>query len=111
MAASYYETKDLADFPHIGEFAPEEAKRFFEYYAQATGPGKLTEREKTLIALAVATVRHCPYCIDAYTNKCLSLGVDNDEMMEAVHVGAALVAGDVLAHATQMRKIVKNKEM
>lgn len=111
MTPSYYEAKDLDDFPNIGEFAPEEGRRFFEYYGQATGPGKLTEREKALIALAVATVRHCPYCIDAYTNKCLSLGVDNDEMMEAVHVGAALVAGDVLAHATQMRKIVRQKEM
>ena len=111
MAASYYEPQDLADFPNIGEFAPEEGRKFFAYYGQATGPGKLTEREKALIALAIATVRHCPYCIDAYTNKCLSLGVDNAEMMEAVHVGAALVAGDVLAHATQMRKILKKKEM
>jgi len=111
MTQSYYDPKDLADFPNIGEFAPEEAKKFFDYYAQATGPGKLTEREKSLIALVVATVRHCPYCIDAYTNKCLSLGVDNDEMMEAVHVGAAMVAGDVLAHATQIRKIIRKKGM
>ena len=59
----------------------------------------------------MATVRHCPYCIDATTNKCLSLGVDEDEMMEAIHVGAAMVAGDTLAHATQMRKIVRKKGM
>jgi alkylhydroperoxidase/carboxymuconolactone decarboxylase family protein len=111
MPQNYYEPKDLADFPNIGEYAPEEGKKFFEYYGQATGPGKLTEREKALIALCVATVRHCPYCIDAYTNKCLSLGVSSDEMMEAVHVGAAMAAGDILAHATQMRKIIKKKEM
>ena len=111
MAQNYYEPKDLADFANIGEYASEEGQKFFEYYGQATSPGNLTEREKALIALAVATVRHCPYCIDAYTNKCLSLGVTNDEMMEAVHVGAAMTAGDVLAHATQMRKIIKKKEM
>lgn len=111
MSQNYYEPKDLNDFPNITEFAEQEGRKFFEYYAQATGPGKLTEREKALIALAVATVRHCPYCIDAYTNKCLCLGVSNDEMMEAVHVGAAMTAGDVLAHATQMRKIIKKKEM
>jgi alkylhydroperoxidase/carboxymuconolactone decarboxylase family protein len=101
----------LKDFPNIAEYAPEEGRRFFEYYNKATGAGHLTEREKSLIALAVATVRHCPYCIDAYTNKCLSLGVTSDEMMEAVHVGAAMAAGDILAHATQMRKIIKKKEM
>jgi alkylhydroperoxidase/carboxymuconolactone decarboxylase family protein len=111
MNESYYERRDLVDFPNIGEHASEAGAKFFEYYGTATAPGKLTEREKALIALTVATVRHCPYCIDAYTNKCLSLGVGGDEMMEAVHVGAAMVAGDTLAHATQMRKILKQKEM
>ena len=111
MSKPYYETKDLSDFPNITEYASAEGEKFFEYYTQAIGAGNLTERETPLVALAVATVRHCPYCIDAYTNKCLSLGVSNDEMMEAIHVGAAMTAGDVLAHATQMRKIVKKKEM
>lgn len=107
MSKPYYEQRDLEDFPNIDEYTPEPGTKFFEYYTTATSTGKLTEREKALIALAVATVRHCPYCIDVYTNKCLSLGVGNDEMMEAVHVGAAMVAGDTLAHATQMRKIIK----
>lgn len=111
MSQHYYEPEDLKDFPNITEYAPAEGKKFFDYYNQATGAGQLSEREKALIALAVAAVRHCPYCIDAYTNKCLSLGVSKDEMMEAVHVGAAMAAGDILAHATQMRKIIKKKEM
>ncbi len=111
MSDSYYDPKDLRDFPNITEYAKETGDKFFEYYNKATGAGKLTEREKALIALAVSAVRHCPYCIDAYTNKCLSLGVSSDEMMEAVHVGASMTAGDILAHATQMRKIIKKKEM
>jgi alkylhydroperoxidase/carboxymuconolactone decarboxylase family protein len=109
--AEYYEKSDLDDFANIGEYAPAQGSAFFAYYDSATKAGALTEREKTLIALAIATSRHCPYCIDAYTNKCLSLGVSNAEMMEAVHVAAAMSAGDVLAHATQMRKIIKKKEM
>ncbi len=109
--SNYYEPKDLADFPNITEYAGEQGKAFFDYYGAATAAGKLTEREKALIALAVATTQKCPYCIDAYTNKCLSLGVSNDEMMEAIHTGAAMVAGVVLAHSTQMRKIIKKKEM
>lgn len=111
MPQQYYEPKDLKDFPNITEHASVQGEKFFEYYTRATEAGNLTEREKSLIALAVATVRHCPYCIDAYTNKCLSLGVTNDEMMEAIHVGAAMTAGDVLAHATQVRKIIRKKEM
>lgn len=109
--SDYYEKRDLADFPNIGEYAEEEGKTFFDYYGQATSAGVLTEREKALIALTVATVQKCPYCIDAYTNKCLSIGVSKEEMMEAVHVGAAMQAGITLAQSTQMRKIIKKKEM
>ena len=111
MSGNYYDPEDLQAFPKIGEVAPVQGAKFFDYYAAATSAGALTEREKALIALAVATVRRCPYCIDATTNTCLSLGVSEDEMMEAIHVGAAMVAGDTLAHATQMRKIVRKKEM
>ena len=109
--SSYFETEDLADFPNVAEHAPGTGKKFFEYYDAANGAGALTEREKSLIALAVATTQNCPYCIDAYTNRCLSLGLSADEMMEAVHVGAALMAGITLAHSTQMRKIIKKKGM
>jgi alkylhydroperoxidase/carboxymuconolactone decarboxylase family protein len=107
----YYEKKDLADFGSIGEYAPELGKKYFDYYGEAMKDGALPAREKVLIALAVATTQKCPYCIDAYTNQCLSLGISQEEMMEAIHVGAALVAGVVLAHSTQMRKIIKKKEM
>jgi len=109
--ADYYETKDLADFANIGEYSPSLGEKYFAYYGEAMKDGALPAREKALIALAVAATQKCPYCIDAYTNQCLSLGVSQEEMMEAIHVGAAMVAGVVLAHSTQMRKIIKKKEM
>jgi alkylhydroperoxidase/carboxymuconolactone decarboxylase family protein len=109
--ADYYERKDLADFANIGEYAPVLGEKYFAYYGEVMKDGALPAREKALIALAVATTQKCPYCIDAYTNQCLSLGVSQEEMMEAVHVGSAMVAGIVLAHSTQMRKIIKKKEM
>ena len=111
MGESYYNKDELKDFPNICEDAPKQGEKFFEYYDAATSADKLSEREKSLIALAVATTQHCPYCIDAYTNKCLSIGISSDEMMEAVHVGASMVASVTLAHSTQMRKIIKKKEM
>jgi alkylhydroperoxidase/carboxymuconolactone decarboxylase family protein len=107
----YYEKKDLEDFGNIGEYAPELGKKYFDYYGEAMKGGALSEREKALIALTVATTQKCPYCIDAYTNQCLSLGISREEMMEAIHVGAAMVAGTILAHATQVRKIIQKKEM
>lgn len=109
--AHYFDTDGLKDFSNIGEFALKEGELFFDYYGKSTSAGKLSEREKSLIALTVAVVEKCPYCIDAYTNKCLSIGITKEEMMEAVHVGASMMAGITLAHSTQMRSIIKKKEM
>ncbi len=107
----YFEKKDLAAFSHINDVAKEQGDKFFDYYGSSTSEGLLSEREKALIALAVATVEKCPYCMDAYTNTCLSIGITEDEMIEAVHVGASMQAGITLAHATQIRRIIKEKEM
>ncbi len=107
----YYEKKDLEDFEHIDEYAGELGQKYFDYYGEVMKAGRLSEKEKALIALVIATTQKCPYCIDACTNQCLSLGISREEMMEAIHVGAAMTAGIVLAHSTQMRKIVKKKEM
>ena len=76
--------------------------RFFEYYNKVLEEGVLTAREKSLIALAVAHVVQCPYCIDAYTKDGLQRGIEKEEMMEAVHVGAAIKGGAVLVHGVQM---------
>jgi alkylhydroperoxidase/carboxymuconolactone decarboxylase family protein len=71
----------------------------------------LTEREKALIALAVAHTVQCPYCIDAYTNVCLEKGSNLGQMTEAVHVAAAIRGGSSLVHGIQMRNIVEKLEM
>lgn len=111
MSEFYFEKKDLAAFPKVNEAAKPQGDKFFEYYGICTEEGLLSKREKALIALAVATVEKCPYCMDAYTNTCLSIGITEDEMMEAIHVGASMLAGITLAHAAQVRNIVKQKEM
>ena len=107
----YFEPeKDLKQFGNIGEWQPDLAKKFFDYYGTATGTeGALTVREKALIALAVSHALQCPYCIDAYTDECLKQGADEEQMMEAVHVTAAMKAGITLAFSTQMMKHAKEK--
>ena len=100
---SYFEPKDLAKFADVGRFRGELMEKFFSYYNTVTGQdGALTKREKALIALAVAHAQKCPYCIDVYTTQCLETGSTPDQMTEAVHVAAAMVAGITLVHATQM---------
>ena len=102
---TYYHSSDLSNFDQIGKDAPELAKKFFEYYQLVFAEGQLTEREKALIALAVAHAVQCPYCIDAYTQACLEKGSNLGEMTEAVHVAAAIRAGASLVHGMQMRNV------
>ncbi len=104
---TYYDPKDLNLFESIGKDAPELAKKFFDYYGAVFTEGALSEREKALIALAVAHTVQCPYCIDAYTQACLEKGSDLEEMSEAMHVAAAIRGGASLVHGVQMRKIAE----
>jgi 4-carboxymuconolactone decarboxylase len=104
---SYYCAEDLGKFDEIAKNAPELAKKFFEYYGAVFTEGALTEREKALIALAVAHTVQCPYCIDAYTRACLEKGSNLTEMTEALHVAAAIRGGASLVHGVQMRKIAE----
>ena len=98
----YYDSQDLGRFSEIGRGAPELAAKFFDYYTSVFAEGALTQREKSLIALAVAHAVQCPYCIDAYAKDALEKGSNVDQMTEAVHVAAAIKGGAALVHGVQM---------
>lgn len=108
---TYYKPEDLPKFEEIGKDAPELAKKFFDYHGAVFAEGELTEREKALIALAVAHTIQSPYCIDAYTQACLQNGCSLAEMTEAVHVVTAIRGGASLVHGIQMRNIAEKLSM
>lgn len=111
MKKTYYNPEDLKKFGDVGEFQPELAKKFFDYYGSVFEEGALTAREKSLIALAVAHTIQCPYCIDAYTTDGLEKGATEQQMMEAVHVATAIRGGSSLVHGVQMMNRVKDLSM
>ena len=111
MPKTYYDPADLRKFGKITEWSEELGNKFFDYYGKVFEEGALTAREKSLIALAVAHTEHCPYCIDAYTKDGLQRGITKEEMMEAVHVGAAIKSGATLVMGVQMMNKVNKLEM
>jgi len=108
---TYYKPDDLPKFADIGKDTPDLARKFFEYYEAVFAEGDLTQREKSLIALAVAHAVQCPYCIDAYTRACLETGSNTAEMTEAIHVATAIRGGASLVHGVQMRNIADQMSM
>jgi alkylhydroperoxidase/carboxymuconolactone decarboxylase family protein len=111
MEKTYYNPEDLKKFGDVGEFGPELAEKFFDYYGAVFEEGALTAREKSLIALAVSHAVQCPYCIDAYTTDGLEKGATEEQMMEAVHVASAITGGSSLVHGVQMMNKVKSLSM
>lgn len=111
MQKTYYDPSDLRKFGEITEWSEELGNKFFDYYNKVFEEGALSAREKALIALAVSHVVKCPYCIDAYTKDGLQRGITKEEMMEAVHAGAAIESGATLVHAVQMMNKVNKLEM
>jgi alkylhydroperoxidase/carboxymuconolactone decarboxylase family protein len=107
----YYHAEDLRKFTGIGEYGKDLADRFFDYYGAVFADGALTAREKSLIALAVSHTVQCPYCIDAYATDATEKGWSENQMMEAVHVAAAIRSGSSLVHSVQMMNKVKEISM
>ncbi len=111
MAKEYFNPSDLKKFGNITEWQEELGTKFFDYYGEVFKEGALTVREKALIALAVSHAVQCPYCIDAYSSNCLKNGADEEQMMEAVHVAAAIKSGATLVYGVQMMNHVKKQTM
>ena len=108
---SYYHSHDLGKFGEMGKGNKELWDKFMSYYGAVFAEGALTEREKSLIALAVAHAVQCPYCIDAYTQASLENGSNVEEMTEAVHVACAIRGGASLVHGVQMRNVAEKLSM
>ncbi|MGB3810087.1 MAG: carboxymuconolactone decarboxylase family protein [Parvibaculum sp.] len=100
MSESLYPkvTKALADKRH--ELAPD-AEAAFRAFSQAVfKDGALSRKTKQLIAVAVAHVTQCPYCIQGHTKGATREGATPQEIMEAIWVAAEMRAGGAVAHST-----------
>ena len=82
------------------ELAPATLDAFKAFSAQVFADGALPVKTKQLIAVAVAHVTQCPYCIRGHTEAALKHGASEQEIMEAIWVAAEMRAGGAYAHAT-----------
>lgn len=81
------------------ELAPEPLKAFKAFSAAVFAEGALPGVTKQLIAVAVAHVTQCPYCIKGHTSAALKHGASEEQIMEAIWVAAEMRAGGAYAHS------------
>jgi AhpD family alkylhydroperoxidase len=79
--------------------APEMSEAFYNFSKAVFKEGALTEKTKQLIAVAVAHVTQCPYCIRSHTKLALRKGASKEEVMEAIWIASEMRAGAAYSHA------------
>lgn len=82
--------------------ATDQQSAFDAFSKAAFADGALSAKIKQIIAVAVAHVTQCPYCIRGHTTAALREGATAEELMEAVWVAAEMRAGAAYAHSTLM---------
>lgn len=100
MAESMYPkpSRALAEKRHA--LAPAIDAAFHQFSDTVFRDGALPRKTKQLIAVAVAHVTQCPYCIQGHTKAATRDGATPEEIMEAIWVAAEMRAGGAFAHST-----------
>jgi AhpD family alkylhydroperoxidase len=79
--------------------APKPAEAFKAFSQSVFAEGALSAKIKQLIAVAVAHVTQCPYCIRGHTHAAERHEATAEEIMEAIWVAAEMRAGGAYAHS------------
>ena len=81
------------------ELAPRTEAAFKAFSQEVFAEGVLSTKMKQIIAVAVAHVTQCPYCIKGHTEAALRHGATPQELMEAIWVAAEMRAGAAYTHS------------
>lgn len=89
------------------QLTPETLNAWRAFSRQVFADGALPAKTKDLIAIAVAHVTQCPYCIRAHTRSARTKGATDKEIMEAIWVAAEMRAGGAVAHSALAIDVMK----
>jgi AhpD family alkylhydroperoxidase len=81
------------------KLAPDAHDAFQAFGRAVFAEGMLSVKTKQLIAVAVAHVTQCPYCIRGHTRAAVRHGATSEEIMEAIWVATEMRAGAAYAHS------------
>jgi len=85
-------------FKRMRELAPEAYRAFLEFDGKVFAEAALPVKTKELIALGIAQITQCPWCIDAHTVRATKAGASEEEVAETTFVAMAMAAGAAWSH-------------
>lgn len=101
-------TREMAERRHA--LAPEADDAFHAFSKAAFAEGALDARSKQLIAVAVAHVTQCPWCIESHVKAAKREGATSEQIMEAIWVAAEMRAGAAFAHSLKALELMDDAE-
>ncbi len=105
MSNHYHDENDLKLLKEMSKLAPEEFKAWANLdKIVGREDGHIPKKYRELIALGVAHVTQCVYCIEVHTKAAKKAGASKEEVAESVFIAAALRAGGTAAHGTLAMK-------
>ena len=99
-------TRETAERRHA--LAPEADDAFKAFTKAVFAEGALDTRTKQLIAVAVAHVTQCPWCIEGHVKAARREGASAEQIMEAIWVAAEMRAGAAFAHSVKTLDLLKD---
>ena len=85
-------------FTKMRELVPESYRAVLEFDQKAFRDGAIPAKTKELIALGIAQITQCAWCIDAHTKKAAMAGASDAEIAETTFVAMAMAAGAAWSH-------------
>lgn len=90
------------------DLAPRAEAAFREFSKTVFEDGALPGKTKQLIAIAIAHVTQCPYCIQGHTKAASKAGATPEEIMEAIWIAAEMRSGAAYAHSLLALDVLDN---
>jgi len=90
--------------------APETDDAFKAFNKAVFADGALDPRTKQLIAVAVAHVTQCPWCIEGHVKAARREGASAEQVMEAIWVAAEMRAGAAFAHSVKTLDLLRDSD-
>lgn len=87
--------------------SPEQLSKFMELLEAIKKPGYLDTKTKELIAVAIAVIAQCKWCIAFHVKMALDAGAKPEEIREAAWVAVLMGGGPQLAYMQLVEKALE----
>ena len=98
----------LGNVGKLSALTPDTVKGYMTASGAGAKTGRLDEKTRQLITLAIAVTTRCDGCISIHSNEALKAGATREELAEALGVAVAMNAGAALVYSTRALEAFHN---